>query len=396
MLKKAPLPAARTLAVSIILLLTALLAGCASDQFLTEGKGYRAKEKVAVLLPESGRYAGAARALRQAILAAQAAGGQGTAPGLTFYDSSNPSAAPALLQRAAAEGATLAIGPLQKEAVAALAAGPALPIPTLALNRIPEGTPPANLYQFALSPEDEAKDVADKAWAQGLRTALVLSPNARWGERLALAFRQRWLALGGRIAGSTLYTPDSGDFSQPVADLFAGVGTSPGADFLFLVATEREAGELWRRVKDAGYAWLPVFTTSNIYAGSFDPVAGAGLVGLQFVDIPWLLAPQPGDAFSREQMRARLPDMQDQYLRLYAMGIDAYRLAPRLTWLAAHPGASMDGATGRLSLDPQRRVQRELTLARMDGVGPVRMARAGAKPSAIAAGTEARLASARP
>jgi len=395
MLKNTSLRAARPFVVSLVLSLTALLAGCATDQMLSSGKGYGGKEQVAVLLPESGRYAGAARALRQAILAAQAADGQ-AAPELRFYDSSKPASAPALLRQAAAEGATLAIGPLQKEAVAALVSGPAPPIPTLALNRVPTGAAPANLFQFALSPEDEAETIADKAWGQGLRTALVLSPSSSWGERVAGAFRQRWLTLGGRIGGTALYNP-RGNPSQPIADLFAAGATS-GADFLFLVATDREAGDLWRRVKDAGYAWLPVFTPSNIYGGTFDPVADAGLVGLQFVDIPWLLAPEPSDPLSRERLRASLPEMQGQYLRLYAMGIDAYRLAPRLTWMARHPGSSAEGATGRLSLDGQRHVRRELTLARMDGVGPARLASsaAGARQIPFPAPDGGRLASARP
>jgi outer membrane PBP1 activator LpoA protein len=399
-LSPAPKLPIRPLIAVAVLLLTTLLAGCATSPLGVGGgaqQGYRAQQQVAVLLPESGRYAGAAQAIRQAILAAQAASAQGAAPQLRFYDSSDPAAVPALLQRAVAEGATLAVGPLQKESVAALAAGTPLPIPTLALNRAPTDTAPANLYQFALSPEDEARDIADKAWARGLRSVLIVSPNSRWGGRVAIAFQQRWLEVGGQLAASAIYDPGAAGAVRAVDDLLARAASGTEADFLFLVANEGDAGSAWRRIQEAGYGRLPVYTPSTIYTGYFDPRAGAALVGLQFVDIPWLLAPQPGDPLSREQLRVRIPDMDARYLRLYAMGIDAYRLAPRLAALASRPGTAIEGATGRLSLDAKRRVQRELTLARMDPVGPVRLAMdLSVRPMPLLAMTGSDLAGARP
>jgi hypothetical protein len=57
-------------------------------------------------------------------------------------------------------------------------------------------------------------------------------------------------------------------------------------------------------------------------------------------------------------------------LRLYAMGVDAYRLAPRLAGLAKDPAATFPGATGTLSLDSLGRVQRQLTLAQFTATGP--------------------------
>ena len=44
--------------------------------------------------------------------------------------------------------------------------------------------------------------------------------------------------------------------------------------------------------------------------------------------------------------------------------------------MASYSGASLDGKTGRLTLDAQRRVRRELTLARIERVGAVSLAAA--------------------
>ncbi|KTB64755.1 hypothetical protein AO067_15275 [Pseudomonas viridiflava ICMP 13104] len=45
------------------------------------------------------------------------------------------------------------------------------------------------------------------------------------------------------------------------------------------------------------------------------------------------------------------------------MGIDAYRLAPRLAQLKAMPDTRIDGLSGSLSMNPDRRIERQLPWA---------------------------------
>jgi outer membrane PBP1 activator LpoA protein len=45
------------------------------------------------------------------------------------------------------------------------------------------------------------------------------------------------------------------------------------------------------------------------------------------------------------------------------MGADAYRLAPRLDQLKALPGTQIDGLSGKLSLNPAQRIERQLPWA---------------------------------
>jgi outer membrane PBP1 activator LpoA protein len=396
-------PRARTLLALSLTALVFAIAGCAggpsrSGDAARAADGFGPQARVAVLLPESGRFAGPAEAVKAGILAAHGVGRQGARPELRFYDSSDPAAVPGLLRQAAADGATFAIGPLQKDSVAALAESGTLPIPTLALNRANVASLPPSLYQFALSPEDEAEEVANSAWQQGLRSALMLHPSGSWGERIASAFRQRWTALGGQLIAARTYSPTTGSYTSAVTGLFGepGAGT---ADFLFLVATSRIARAIAPELQAAA-GGLPVYATSHIFGGSFDSQYDGPLVGMQFVDIPWLLASDPSDPLSKEQLQIGLADFEGRFTRLYAMGIDAYQLAPRLEWMATRPGAYVDGKTGRLTLDTRRQVRRELILARMGSGGPVRVAAIAPAPEHLepaAAGTAApRIASVRP
>ena len=329
--------------------------------------------QIAVLLPETGRYADAGRAVRAGIVAAQGQGGQDTE--LKFYASRDPGRTPELLRQAAANGASLAIGPLEKEAVDALVREPALPIPTLALNRATGEAAPVNLYQFALDPEDEASDAARKAWGRGFHSALLLYPANPWGERLAGGFRREWLGRGGSFAATHAFDPEQPDLPQGLlADALAGSIHAAPAECLFLVATAAQARQLWLLVLASAPGLPPVFATSHVFEGAQDIEGNQLLSGLQFVEIPWMVDTAPTDPLSRASLDRTLGGLDPRYIRLYAMGIDAYGLLPYLEGLAARPGAYVDGRTGRLSLDDRRRVQRELVLARMDTLGPTRLA----------------------
>ncbi|MFW5723876.1 MAG: penicillin-binding protein activator, partial [Halochromatium sp.] len=102
-----------------------------------------------------------------------------------------------------------------------------------------------------------------------------------------------------------------------------------------------------------------------------DAAQNRALAGLYFVDIPWLLDQQRSDRLSRQALRGTLSNVSGPLARLYAMGIDAYRLAPRIAEMSQQPGTFFPGETGGLSLDSRGRVRRQLTLARFTPAGVV-------------------------
>lgn len=326
--------------------------------------GYQSGEKVTVMLPRSGRFASAAKVIRAGIEAASRADAGGQRPALSFADSTNAARVRTLHAAATKQGAGYVIGPLEKPAVDALLATHTLSVPTLALNESTRDSRAENLFQFSLSPENEAAEVASKAAAMGAKRALVLYPKGAWGERLASAFRRQWISLGATVSGQASFDPSWSTYDKTLAKLIDG----QNADMLFLVATAEMARKIYPHIRSAAPTSLPVISTSHVYSGSFDPTKDRALVGLYFVDIPWML--DVGGASARRALADGSSVATGPLARLYAMGIDAYRLAPRLSELAQSPGAYYPGQTGGLAVDSLGRITRQLRLGRFSENGP--------------------------
>lgn len=339
---------------------------------------------IALLLPLNGQLAGVARALRDGFLAAHyQARDQGVQPlpKITLYDSSRLTSLDAFYRDAEAAKVQLVVGPLEKELVKQLAERPSLPIPTLALNYGDTGqNTPEQLYQFGLAAEDEARDAARQAWADGHRNAIALAPRGEWGARVLDAFQQEWTRLGGTvIAAEPLAEPVelAGQIAE-LLDLRASeartdrlesttgqeLDTQPSrrrdADFLFLAATPQQAQQVKPTLVFQYAADLPVYGTSHLHAANDNRSQYLDLEGVYFAETPWLLDAQNP---LRQAAVAQWPAAAGSLGRLYAMGADAYLLASRLPQLVAIPESELDGLSGSLSLTPSRRVERDLPWA---------------------------------
>ena len=78
---------------------------------------------------------------------------------------------------------------------------------------------PAQLFQFGLAAEDEAREVARRAWNDGMRRAVALVPRGDWGDRVLDAFRQSWQAQGGILIGAE-HVDQPVELARQIADLF--------------------------------------------------------------------------------------------------------------------------------------------------------------------------------
>jgi len=348
---------------------------------------YQRAAHVAVLLPESGPYAGAGAAIRDGILAAWYQQDPALRPRLQFYDASDPTRAWPLLGEAVAAGAEAVIGPLDKDSVSQLARAGELPVPVLALNQISLDTrPPANFYQFSLAPEDEARQVAERAWLDGHRHPVALVPDSEWGARVAAAFRQRWQSLGGRVSGEQRYQDSANDFGQPIQRLLhldqsearrrelerllgQRLEFEPrrrgDTDFVFVAARNRQARQLLPQLQFHHAADLPVYATSHAWDGELDPNEALDLAGILLPDMPWILDTEGSDPLSRGSLAASFPAVHSAYGRLYAMGMDSLRLLPHLGRLQAAAYESLDGRTGKLHMDALHQVHRQLMWTRL-------------------------------
>ena len=344
-------------------------------------------DHIAVLLPINGPYAKVAAAVRDGLLAAYFSQPAELRPRLQFYDSSNQESIWPLYQQAIDAGAKMVLGPLNRQAASQLASADELDVPTLVLNTIdnPNSIPP-QLYQYGLFPEDEAKQVAERAWLDGHSHALVLTPANDWGRRIANSFSKRWQALGGTIAEQQEYVAKENDFSIPIKSLFnidqsnqrrrqlenllgLKVKFEPrrrqDADFIFLAARSQKGRQIRPQLQFHHAGNLPLYATSHIYSGTPNRDKDKDLGHLLFPDIPWVLEEDETGPLSRLHLSRELSTFQNRYARFYAMGIDSYTLLPQLERLQQSTGETLNGMTGTLYLDNPNQIHRQLVWAEM-------------------------------
>jgi len=343
---------------------------------------------IAVLLPQSGTLAEVAAAIRDGIVISRFQLPEDKQPELRFFDATDPAGIWPLYNEAVAAGAELVIGPLQKEAVAQLMRAGELPVPVLALNEVEvDALPTPNLFMYSLSPEDEARQAAERAWLDGARRPIILAPQGLWGDRLAGTFEARWGSLGGTIAGVGRYDPASHDYTETLTRLLQIDRSSArhqemqswlgrrlefeprrrdDIDAVLLAARPVQAQGIRPQLQFHRAGDLPIYTTSHAWLGALAATQVEDLKGVMLADIPWMLESPTGNTLDREHVARYLPQSRSGYARLYAMGIDSLRLVPHLKRLQSSRYESLDGITGNLYMDERNRIHRQLIWVVLD------------------------------
>ncbi|MDD4888153.1 MAG: penicillin-binding protein activator [Thiomonas sp.] len=292
-----------------------------------------ATSHIALLLPlQSGVFGEAARTVQQGFMAAASLEPYGLPVRVySNYDENNSVAN--VYREALANGALAVVGPLTRNGVKMLAEVQNFPVPTLSLN-VPEIPPAHNLYYFGMAIDAEARQVAQLARQQGHQQAIVITSNESLSRRQQLAFEEQWTFSGGIIVREIDFHGDKSVFSDIVA--------KPGLMVFFATDVEKS-----REIHPFLPKELAAYATSQIFLGNDQALINYDLDGIHFVDMPWLLhADQPA---MMAYPRAELP-LTANNDRLYALGLDAYRLTQLLL---THQEAALplEGATGRIRLN---------------------------------------------
>ncbi len=350
-------------------------------------------DRVAMLVPLSGKFSKAGEALRDGFLAAYFTLRPNTNQSIRIYDVGDVQQVQSIYQQAVDEGAQFIVGPLTKEAVKRINDLEELPVPIMALNYTPEEEAVrSNFYQFGLSPEEEARQVAERTWLDGHVNAAVLVPDGPWGERIYQAFKQRWELMGGRIIEKQAYEATKTDFSQPIRamlniddsqrryrriatmlkrDLKFTSRRRKDVDFIFIAAYPRQARQIRPQLKFYHASKVPVYATSHVYTGVLNQERDRDMDGLLFGDMPWVLSESSEHRGIRAEIDSQISDAGNSLQRLYALGIDAFNIIGALNTLRNYPYERFDGETGSLSLDDQLRVRRQLTWVKFRSGRPV-------------------------
>jgi outer membrane PBP1 activator LpoA protein len=353
-----------------------------SDMELLQYLSENPATQIAVLLPLQGRLQSAGDAIRDGIMIAYmdaiARGGQvGT---VVFYDTESTSDVQLLYRQAVTDGAELVIGPLAKQKVRRLSQLENLSTPVLALNYIE--TAPAQettsaatagqgkFFQFGLSSKDDAREAAHRAWSLDYRRAFVIHAYDNQSKRTAEAFQHAWDELDGETTAtvkfdneqdasaeinSALHIPLSLQRAEKLGAVTGqALQSSPrrrqDIDFVYLPVSAQQARSIKPLLAFHFAQDLPVLASSRVYAGKLDKQSDSDLNGVYFTETPWVLDALP-------ELSARI----DKHIEagaatsknLYALGMDAFQMAPRMTLMAYSSAARFSGLTGTLMVSKQ-------------------------------------------
>lgn len=313
-----------------------------------------ASTQLALLLPlKSPAFVRPAEMVRQGFMAAMAPAIQSGSASVTVYSSTdNVSDILSLYNQALMDGQKVIVGPLTKNAVAALAASNLVTVPTLTLN-VPDTVilAPPQFYVFGLSAELEARQVAKQAYTVGHRGAKVIYTSSPLSRRMLAAFSDAWQKLGGNLVAQLEVSASPASLIK-LQELAAASPT----DMLFLALDAREA-RLVRPYLDSS---VPTYATSQVYGGMRRATSNFDLDGVRFLDIPWILQPQhPAVMIYPRPATEESLELE----RFYALGIDAARLATLLASRARLDSTILDGVTGQISLNREQQFARELVEA---------------------------------
>jgi uncharacterized protein len=330
---------------------------------------YASPRKIALLLPLTGTLAGPGNAIKDGFMAAFNASTTTAFVTVHGYDTNNANSA-ALYEQAVMDGADYIVGPLSKADVAVVA-GLSHPVPTVLLNDI-DAKIQANAYQFGLSPESEAQQVAAKARKQGHLRALVIAPNGAWGDEVVTAFTRQWQANGGTVV-ETLHYGAHEDLNNRIrlflhvlqdparkkkvpSSSLSTVDTTPKRrqdfDMIFLLSYPSMARQIMPLLNYYYADDVPVYATSSVYAGSENSMKDRDLDGIIFCDMPWV--------FSHQMGSRNWPEQFNSYNRLYALGLDSYALSNQLNQLLLFPALGVSDNSGVLYLSEHQKIARIL------------------------------------
>jgi outer membrane PBP1 activator LpoA protein len=308
---------------------------------------------LALILPTASAGLGRlAEAVRQGFMAAADVGARESLPVHVTAIENETRALVDACRHAIATGAQVVVGGLTRDGAHALASSDCNRQPVLALNEL-RGPAPPTVYSVSLSLEQEARQAALLAVADGWRAAIVVHTGSPLSRRVHEAFEREWL----RAAGEVRRIPYSG--KEEDAPLVRERIAATRGDMVFFALDTVEA----RAVRPYVSGMLPIYATSYSVSPRADAIVNVDLQGVRYVEMPWFIQADHLAVMAYPQPKASMSVEEE---RLYAFGIDAFRLALALLKGEAEK-TTVDGVTGKLTLEPGNHFARVLPPAEVDG-----------------------------
>jgi outer membrane PBP1 activator LpoA protein len=307
---------------------------------------------VALILPTTSPALGRlAESVRAGFMAAVEASGKESVP-VTFTAVADEAGALVdACRNAQAAGALLVVGGFTRDGAQTLASSECARQPVLALNEL-RGDFPPGVYSFSLSIENEARQVALLAVADGWHSAIVIGTSSPLSARVREAFEREWSRAAGEFRRLTF----SGVLEEAPLVRERIAGWRGDMVFFALDATESRA------VRPYISGMLPVYATTLSVNPRAEAIVNVDLQGVRYVEMPWFVHPDHPAVMAYPPPKGPASVEGE---RVYAFGIDAFRLA-LLVARGDPKKATLDGVTGRISLEGNH-FDRTLSPAEVDG-----------------------------
>jgi len=181
------------------------------------------------------------------------------------------------------------------------------------------------------------------------RTATTIPPSSgrRWADASDVRFKRLSSTIGERL------------FFEPAI--------RNDVDVVFMALTSEQARSARPQLDFFRAREVPRLATSRVASPDADEKMNRDLNSIFYTDAPWMLRRSLVDDPLRRDIVASFPAADGAYAKLYALGIDAWRIVENLGPLGA--GERLEGYTGDLELAADGRVRRHLDWAQyVEGV----------------------------
>ena len=324
---------------------------------------------IALLLPMTSPFSKAASAFNDGFMRLYNGDHPSSQPLVSLYDfGDDTNSIGDVYQAAVAAGAELVVGPLGRDAVAGLISQSTLSVPTLLLGSSnAEHTP--NTYFIDLSRRSEALSLVTHARARGLENALVLYTLTKANKAAADTAVQAWQDQGGQITDTVIVDSTRSDFSEMISRMLglSQIEAQTNAlqntlgdtlpltvvprirrdlDVILLFADQKTARLLKPQIDFHHAGKLPIYSQNAVFTGTPDSVNDLDLEGVIFSDMPWVVR-RTGRFERSDKILTDAKHYQGSGVdRLYALGMDAYRLACEIQVLSHDSTRQVSGASG--------------------------------------------------
>ncbi len=260
-------------------------------------------------------------------------------------------------RKALKDDAVAVVGGLTRDGASAVAREAGY-LPTLALNQPTETTnlDANNFFYITLSFDSDARLIARAAFTAGLRNMAIVSAASPLARRIQDVFEKEWTRLGGTVAAKVQTTGVLEDGPKLRAAMEKPDAAKAEAVFL---AAERNIARATRPFLPQG---LPVYVTAQSIDPRAEAVENLDLDMVRSVEMPWFVERDHAAVMTYPRP---VDDMPSEYERLYALGIDAWRITYAL--LDARANASSD-ARVEVRIDARSAARGRPQIAPIDGV----------------------------